>query len=93
MFPKYDYKLGSIKIKSTPKASVWKCKFQRSTLYIENFSLNTTENDLHKLFELNAIYLIQNCSVKISRNSNTKNRNCLAYVTAPQNIITDLKKI
>ena len=60
---------------------------------MENLSHNTTENDLHKLFELNAIYLIQSCSVKISRNSNTKNRNCLACVNAPQNITTDLKKI
>ena len=42
------------------------------TLYIGNLSDYTTEDDLYELFGLRSTkYLKQNCSVKMSTNSNT----------------------
>ena len=45
---------------------------QTQTLHIGNLSDYTTEDDLYELFELRSTkYLKQNCSVKMSTNSDT----------------------
>ena len=66
------------KIRQTANSS------QTQTLYIGNLSDYTTEDDLYELFGLRSTkYLKQNCSVKISTNSNTGKKKYFAYDTAP----------
>ena len=76
------------KIKQTTNSS------QTQTLYIGNLSDYTTEDDLYELFGLRSTkYLKQNCSVKMSTNSNTGKKKYFAYVTAPEDVTTELIKL
>ena len=76
------------KIKQTANSS------QTQTLYIGNLSDYTTEDDLYELFGLRSTkYLKQNCSVKMSTNSNTGKKKYFAYVTAPEHVTTELIKL
>ena len=71
-----------------------KVKIHKLTLSVGNISENTTENGIDELFELcSTKCLKQNCSVKMSSNSNTRNRKYFAYVTAPQYVTTELIKL
>ena len=64
------------------------------TLYIGNLSDHTTEDDLYELFGLRSTkYLKQNCSVKMSTNSNTGKNRYFGYVTAPEHVTTELIKL
>ena len=67
---------------------------QTQTLYIGNLRDYTTEDDLYELFGLRSTkYLKQNCSVKMSTNSNTDKKKYFAYGTAPEHVTTELIKL
>ena len=60
---------------------------QTQTLYIGNLRDYTTEDDLYELFGLRSTkYLKQNCSVKMSTNSNTDKKKYFPYGTAPERV-------
>ena len=64
------------------------------TLFIGNLSGYTTEDDLCELFGIRSTnHLKQNCSVKMSTNSITGKKKYFAYVTAPEDVTTELIKL
>ena len=67
---------------------------QTQTLYIGNLSDYTTEDELYELSGLRSTkYLKENCSVKMSTNSDTDKNKYFAYVTAPEHVTTELIKL
>ena len=67
---------------------------QTETLYIGKLSDYTTDDDLYELFGLRSTnYLKQNCSVKMSTNSNAGKKKYFPYVTPPEHVTTELIKL
>ena len=67
---------------------------QTQTFYVRNLSDYTTDDDLYELLGLRSTkYLKQNCSMKMSTNSNAGKKKYFAYVTAPEHVTTELIKL
>ena len=82
------------KSKCTVRSKTKAKRPQTQILYTGNLSDNTTEGDLYELFGLRSTkYLKPICCIKMSTNSNNGKKTCFAYMTAPEHVTAELKKV
>ena len=63
-------------------------------MYVRNLHETVTESDLGKLFGLRTTnYLIDNCSIKMSKLQQNGRQNCYAFIFTPCHVCDELVNI